>query len=429
VDPAAEQHRVTARRDGGRLLAGLLLVALVARLAFGLGYWTGKPLTHDEREYLHLGNSLATGHGLHYTEAAAGELPYERFGRAPVYPAFVAAVQMIGGKDAVIRNVRIAQSLVGVLAVWIIAMLARRAGGARAALLAAAIAAIEPPLVWTAAFVWSETLYSALALATAAVLARPVDGRDPRTPRASDLRDGLAGGALAGLAVLTRPAMLFFLLLFGIWALARRRLLLFAAVALASLAVVIPWTVRNYREYHRFVLVASEGGITFWTGNHPLSPGEGDLAANPAIKLDSRRLRAAHPALSEEEMEAVYYREAFAAIRRAPLWWIGLLARKAFYTVVPIGPSYTLHSALYFTASVIAYGLLLPFGVLGLRQAWRGNHAPRALTLLASSAVLVSIVFLPQERFRIPVIDPTLIVGSSVFFARFWPHGARAAAL
>ncbi len=425
----AEEHRWAGRGGGERVLAGLLLVALIARLAFALGYWTGKPLTHDEQEYLHLGNSLATGHGLHYTAAAAGELPYERFGRAPGYPAFVAAVQILGGEDAVIRNVRIAQAFLGTFAVWIIAMLARRIGGTRAALAAAAIAAIEPPLVWTAAFVWSETLYSALALATAAVLARSLDGREPRTPRATDLRDGLAGGALAGLAVLTRPAMLFFLLLFGVWALGRRRLLLLGAVAIASLAVVVPWTVRNYREYHRLVLVASEGGITFWTGNHPLSPGEGDMAANPAIKLDSRRLRAEHPTLSEEEMEAVYYREAFAAIRRAPLWWIGLLARKAFYTVVPIGPSYTLHSTLYFAASVIAYGLLLPFGVAGLWHAWRGDDVPRALTLLASSAVLVGIVFLPQERFRIPVIDPTLIVGSAVFLARLWPHDGRAAAL
>jgi 4-amino-4-deoxy-L-arabinose transferase-like glycosyltransferase len=419
---------VAARTSGGWLLASLLLIALIARLAFALGYWTGKPLTHDEREYLHLGNSIATGRGLHYSDAARSELPYERFGRAPLYPAFVAAVQLLGGEDAIVRNVAIAQALVGTLTVWIIAILARRIGGTRAALVAAGIAAIEPPLVWTAAFVWSETLYSALALGTAAVLGRSMDGRATNA-RATDLRDGLAGGALAGLAVLTRPAMLFFLLLFGIWALGRRRMMLFAAVAIASLAVVVPWTVRNYREYHRFVLVASEGGITFWTGNHPLSPGEGDMAANPAIKLDSRRLRAAHPSLTEEEMEGVYYREAFATIRRAPLWWIGLLARKAFYTIVPIGPSYTLHSTLYFSASVIAYALLLPLGVAGLWRAWQGENVPRALTLLAASTVLVSIVFLPQERFRIPVIDPTLVVGASVWLVRFWPRTGPWAAL
>ena len=44
--------------------AGLLL-----RLAFGLGYWTGKPLTHDEREYLTLAVNVAQGRGF------ATELP------------------------------------------------------------------------------------------------------------------------------------------------------------------------------------------------------------------------------------------------------------------------------------------------------------------------------------------------------------------
>ena len=54
----------------------------------------------------------------------------------------------------------------------------------------------------------------------------------------------------------------------------------------------LPWTIRNIRVYGRFVLVASEGGVTFWTGNHPLAVGDGDLAANPAIKraeLEFRR--------------------------------------------------------------------------------------------------------------------------------------------
>ena len=44
--------------------AGLLL-----RLAFGLGYWTGKPLTHDEREYLTLAANVAQGRGF-ATDAA-----------------------------------------------------------------------------------------------------------------------------------------------------------------------------------------------------------------------------------------------------------------------------------------------------------------------------------------------------------------------
>jgi hypothetical protein len=92
------------------------------------------------------------------------------------------------------------------------------------------------------------------------------------------------------------------------------------------------------------------------------------------------------------------------------VWWLGLLARKAFYTVVPIGPSYTLHSKTYLVASVASYLLLLPLAAAGVRRWWLSPHRPEALGLLAASAVIVCLVFFPQERFRIPVIDPALIV-------------------
>ena len=45
------------------------------------------------------------------------------------------------------------------------------------------------------------------------------------------------------------------------------------------------------------------------------------------------------------------------------------------------------------------------------------NAALAPLLLLAASAVFVSLVFFPQERFRIPVIDPTMIVCASALGA------------
>ena len=95
------------------------------------------------------------------------------------------------------------------------------------------------------------------------------------------------------------------------------------------------------------MLVASEGGVTFWTGNHPLAAGDGDLAANPELKraqpgAASRRI----PDLSEEQMEPLYYREALRLDPRASAaTGSGSKLRKLFYLVVPIGPSYRVHSA------------------------------------------------------------------------------------
>jgi 4-amino-4-deoxy-L-arabinose transferase-like glycosyltransferase len=308
---------------------------------------------------------------------------------------------------AVLRGIRIVQSGLGGAVVWLVAWLARRAAGPKAAVAAATLAAVYPPLVWTPAYVWSETLYSVLALGCVALLM-------VERPRAWTW---LAAGALAGLAVLTRPAMLFFLPLVCAWLGWTRRWRETVLVAVACALVLAPWTLRNLREHGRFVLVASEGGITFWTGNHPLAIGEGDLAANPDLKRANLALRAQHPGLTPEALEPVYYGQALQFIRDRPGAWAQLLLRKAFYTIVPLGPSYRLHSPLYFGASAVSYLAVLPFALLGIAGLRRHGTLPVPLLLLAAASLLVGLVFFPQERFRIPVVDPALLVSAAAWWA------------
>jgi hypothetical protein len=511
--------------DPRRLILWAALLGCLARAAFGLLYWHGKPLTHDEREYLALGANLAAGRG--FTQTLPGEPPenpnVQQFGRAPLYPAFLAPLTL-ADKDLragrmppdVPWSVKIAQALVGALGVWLIGTIARQLANDRAAAWAAAIAAVYPPLVWSAAFALSETFYSTLALACVWIL-MPVLDREPAAARGEAPRetsafvddpgsvkarsgiaqrapdtlpaDGVrehsgeslpsvrvtdsdggpgssdrpgnvaitsgaphfpplpwergqgvrglfqvaaphadrtrmralamrtfAGGLLTGLAILARPAMLFFLP-FALLLAWRRRPILAALLLGGTLLAVLPWSARNIVVHGRFVLVASEGGVTFWTGNHPDAIGEGDLAANPHLKELNRDLRARYASLSEEEMESIYYREALGYIAGHPVRWLGLLAKKLFYTWVPIGPSYQLHSARYFWTSVISYGAILPFALLGAAWLWRRGRG-WTLWSLAGSALLVCLIFFPQERFRIPVVDPTLIICAAVWLAR-----------
>ncbi len=401
-------------------------VGIALRLAFGFGYWTHQPLTHDEREYLLLGRSLATGHGFTYTALDGTPLTGEHYGRAPVYPALIAGIiaatpdGLAGAGDGpadlpvsrrVIQAVRGLQAGLGGLAILLVAEIARRAAGRRAALAAAAGAAGYPALVWTPAFVFSETLFMVVALAAALVLTpRERDGvAPPMSPGAA-----AAVGLLLGLGILIRPAMLFFVALLGPWLFLARRQRLAAVLLVTGAAVVVaPWSLRNTIVYGRFVAVASEGGITFWTGNHPLAAGEGDLAANPAMKYSNVAFRERYPGLSPEALEPHYYREALAWMRAHPGDWLILTARKAFYTVVPIGPSYRLHSALYYWASVVPYLAALALGIMGGFAIARQGRSPAAVLLLAASTLLMGLMFFPQERFRIPTIDPALIVLAS----------------
>jgi 4-amino-4-deoxy-L-arabinose transferase-like glycosyltransferase len=400
-------------------------VALVLRLAFALLYWVNQPLTHDEREYLALGRSVARGDGFHYPADEPAPGTAQQFGRAPGYPVFLAMLGVTEPVERAPKRVQIAQAFVGVLIVWLIGAIAQRAAGPRAGVTAAAIAAVYPPLVWTPAYVLSETVFSAVALGAARVLQplghRPSAIGHRRTVigyrlSAIGYRLSAIGGLLTGAAILTRPALIFFLPFAAVWLWRSRRAADAAIFLLIAALCVAPWTIRNYRVYGRWIAVASEGGVTFWTGNHPLAIGEGDLAANPAIKRAELSFRAAHPGLSAEELEPLYYRDAFAWMREHPGAWLWLMARKAFYTVVPAGPSYAVHSTKYVVASVTAYLLVLAAALAGV---WRWRRAARRtgpvpLWLMAASTVTAGLVFFPQERFRIPVIDPALIVTAAL---------------
>lgn len=404
-----------------RLIVAAAAIGLVLRLAFAFGYWVGRPLTHDEREYLALARSVTLGKGFTY-DLPPDSSDTPRFGRAPAYPVFLALVG--GGRGeftATPPQIKIAQSVVAAIGVWLIGTIARRAAGPRAGVAAAALAAVYPPLVWICAYVFSEALFSAVALAAVLLLNLALDrARAPHTTQSrSALGWGVAAGIMTGAAMLVRPAMAFFVPVAVVWLITKRRTALAALLVTGALVVVGPWTIRNVRVYHRFVFIASEGGVTFWTGNHPRATGEGDMAANPEIKISEIAFRRAHPGLTQEELEPLYYREAIAYIAAHPAWWAGLLLKKAFYTVVPLGRSYALHSPLYRTSSIASYLIVLPFGVLGALIWWRRSHPPESLFPLALSAVIVCILFFPQERFRIPVIDPTLIICAGVWYGQW----------
>ena len=68
-------------------------------------------------------------------------------------------------------------------------------------------------------------------------------------------------------------------------------------------------------------------------------------------------------------------------------------------------------------ASVASYALVLAAAIGGAwrwrRRTWNGS-APHPLWLMAAATMLAGLVFFPQERFRLPIIDPALIVTAAL---------------
>ena len=407
-----------------RWIVACAVAGFALRAAFALCYWTDRPLTHDEREYLALARSLARGEGYRYPADEPSPGTGQQFGRAPGYPAFLSTFIDPVPVEHVPPRVQIVQSLVGALGIVLIATIAGRAGGPRSAVAAAAIAAVYPPLVWMPAYALSETLFSAVALATACLLHTQKGGCHLFSRK--KVTATFFGGLLTGVGILIRPAMVFFLPFGAGWMVAKRAYAGVAIFLVTAVLVVLPWTIRNHRVYGRWIAVASEGGVTFWTGNHPLAKGDGDLAANPDLKRAELAFRADHPGLTPEQLEPLYYRDALTWIRANPGAWLALTARKAFYSVIPLGPSYAVHSSRYVAASAISYVLVLAAAVSGARKARRADGRPAAepLWLMAASTILAGLIFFPQERFRLPVIDPALIVTAALIWSeRAQAHG------
>lgn len=399
-----------------RALALALVAAFVLRAGFALGYWRGQPLTHDEQEYLALALNLAAGRGFTRDLPGAFEGPsVEHFARPPLYPCFLAGLLRLAGQPldrlpaSVPPVVQVVQAGVGTCGVWLVALLAGRVAGARGRRTAAWMAAVYPPLVWLPAYALSETIYSPLALACGWYLGTVLDG-----PAGGDRRrDGVAAlsaGILAGLAALARSSALAFAGLGAIFLASRRRHALALALLAGAAAVIAPWTVRNAAVFGRPILVAADGGVNIWIGNHPLATGEGDLAANPALKAAHVAFRDRLANLTPEEREPYYYRAALAWVAEHPGAWLRLTVRKLFYTWVPVGPSYRTRSALHFWSTVIPYGVVLALAAAALPALRAAATPPRALGVLLASAVLVNLITFPQDRYRVPVIDPVLIV-------------------
>ena len=188
-------------------------------------------------------------------------LPDAAFGRLPGYPLFWAIHALIFGEAGAYLAVAVSQVLLDTLGVYLIWLVARRAGGSeRTAWIAAALVAFYPfSLIWVTV-TGTETMGVFLCLLFLGLLTRLTTSRT-----------ALVLGAVAGVAFLTRPYLLTFLpAALAYWyasgirgsLLANRAAMLFLAFAL----VYLPWPARNLLNHDRLILTKplSAGYLHFY---------------------------------------------------------------------------------------------------------------------------------------------------------------------
>ncbi len=267
-------RRTLARAFGGRdtplrllaLAAALLtLVALAVRLLYLADLapslnTSEQPGVRMATRYDAAAAALLHGDGILYPRVRPAREDTSLLSRPPGYPALLSVIYATLGRSYM--NVQLVQVLAGALVPALLLVLMARLAGLGTGIAAGLLAAISPPLAFHCALVTPDSLSTALAVVFVLVLWQ--GRRHPRLALAS-------GGVLAGLTTWLRPNfMLVGLALAPVLRLVfpRRRRALVGATLLvvASVAVVAPITIRNYRLWGAFVPVSSNMGIVLWEG-------------------------------------------------------------------------------------------------------------------------------------------------------------------
>ncbi|MDP2726695.1 MAG: glycosyltransferase family 39 protein [Dehalococcoidia bacterium] len=393
----------------GQLLAGVIILAMVVRLA-GLFLVRGyhEPGLSD---YEIIATSIReSGYfGFSYfglPTAPSSFLP-------PVYPFFLAGVMAIFPNDAILAT-RVIQSVVSSISVLVTFYLARdisRHNGV--ALISALLAALYPSFIAGALEVSTVTPEVLLVQLFALSMIRWL--RNGRSWVA-----GCAGLAL-GLLSLTRVPALLMAPLFSLWMLRVRQdrlrghLARDLTVFLAAIVLIIsPWTARNFLVHQAFVPVSTNGGVNFWIGNNPAATGEflDVREADPDLVSISM-------SLTEVKRDSLFYEKAFSYIAENPKAWLQLAARKFIYFWwfrPSVGSSYSDAGQVFQAGKVamaLGYAPVLALALFGLLRLNRERELVSLVGFIALPYMSTSILYFAATRHRSPV-EPFLLVLASL---------------
>jgi len=306
----------------------MVAVALAVRLAvipFVYQDWMD-PFVLEHWAFGRIARSIALGHGFGSPFADTGLsalLP-------PVYSYLLAGIFKIFGIEtrASVLAALSLNSVFSALTCVPVFLLARQAFGERVAKWAGWGWAFSPYGVYYGAdWAWSTCLVT-LQLAWLFLLAW-------RLEKSSRTRDWLLLGLFGGIAALTEPVVLSVVPLLGLWTLYRhyRQKLPWKApllaAAVAAIAVMSPWFVRNFELFHRFIPVRSGFGLELYIGNNGYSTRwvNSSLHPNHSDAELSEYERVGEIAYMDHKLQ-----QAKDFIRRHPRWFAWMTFRRIVYT-------------------------------------------------------------------------------------------------
>lgn len=376
--------------------AGALARILLVTAVFG---WSAAPTRWDDATYRQIAESLiATGHlGTHHFPVG--------------YPLFLGAI--LGSTGGSYVAVRLAQVLLGLLTIVVTSRMARLLYGAKAAVVAAWLVALYPPLVYLTGRIMSETLFIALLMSSLLLFLR------------SD-RDGgqsllALAGAQFGLACLVRSNLIPMVPFIPLWLVARPRdsfprVLRGAVLSVAALgAILVAPGLYFLATQGELVLFATNAGQTFYGANNPLADGgwiqvedHPDLLREIPVEG-----RASNVAYSRAQ-----YRLGFRWIQDNPMDFLRLLPKKLANAWVPgVQRAETLSSSrTALVTQTLSLGCIL-LGAISGRLLVTPRQRDGLLLAVLGTYTVMSLFFYGNPRIGL-FCTPILIIYTSALLAR-----------
>jgi 4-amino-4-deoxy-L-arabinose transferase-like glycosyltransferase len=408
-----------------RPLLMLLLLALVVRL--GAGVWWQQRLPAgarfgfpDSESYWQLAASVSRGGPL-------ATNPDRRVFRTPGYPLLLAPLFWLTDGEPPVLWARVLGAVLGTLAVGGIAVLAGLLFDRRAAVLAAAAAAVYPGGIAMSVFVLSEAPFAPLMILQLilCVLAWRSDG----WRRGAML--ALAAGLTAGAATLVRPSWLLFTPFAAAVALllaerGRRRpaawLVLWMLVGLT--AAMMPWWVRNWRVTGGFVPTTLQVGESLYDGLSPQARGGSDMRFVDDFRRqlraeDAARLPEAEGRSFEERLDRRMRDAALAWARENPLAALRLawVKFRRMWSFWPNEPALS-----HWRFGLVMLAGYAPLLIGGLYGAWRFARRGWPYVQCLLPAVYFTglhVVFVGSIRYRQPAMLALIVLAAGAASAWF----------
>jgi 4-amino-4-deoxy-L-arabinose transferase-like glycosyltransferase len=333
----------------------------------------------DQREYLELGRNLAAGRGLEFVDRRFDQTVWAY--RTPGYPVMIALC------DGNVRAIRVVQAVVDCSTALAVDLLAGVWLPPGLCLMAAAIVAVNPWLIYFSGLILSETLFTAMLAWGMVLLTR--GGMKPA-----------AGVILLALSVLVRPSALVLPPLLA-WAAKRKAGLPLAASALV-LAALFPWALRNHYRVGAWVWTSTNAGITKYDGFNPAATG----ASDQSFVLNMPQLR------QMDEVGRSRYLQGLADqyIDAHPAQCLKLAMAKIgrMWSPAPLSAQFArpLYAVIGIAYSVPVFVLALA-GLLKKRAGWRMLVMPAVYFTVIHAASVASL------RYRLPAEPPIAVLAAA----------------